>query len=361
MNAVLVGTWCEGRPSTESSGPKNRNPCRTGCERFLLSLAMLSVLFLASLAAGCGGIAGTLIPSTTPASLPQSDTSVAPSQAGSTAPTSEWKFSAADLTLAEKTYARQIGLRLYMLVDAAWSLDPADMEKMFQGDFQTIDRTKLENITSLALFSYVEANSGTAPTSRLEPFRTAFGQVLLPYAKALSQLDWAVNAADKENATTWLAGQTLAFRDVGDFARQLTECGNIEMPALPTKGQLTSEEEAFVFDLLESGAALETAMIEAQKAVEAGGSSQQLASQLASQKAAVLKARSEWQSKAVPSERLYETGARWNLMLSYEAAGLGTLSGGGPDERSRLADSRVLLRLAGVLSHAVFADVQPLL
>lgn len=324
-------------------------------------VAILTLLLIIFAALGCTWVAessnSTLLTTTSTARI-TTNSSLAATAATDTR---SWSFSSADLSVAESLYVRQISLRLYMLIDSAWTLDESAIDSLTKGNVEDVDGTKLENMASLALFTYVEADLTPAPTSRLQPMRTAFMEAMYRYAETLLELDLAVYEGDSVRASSWVAKEVVAFGGVIDFTEQLLACGAIKVPPLPSNEQMTSEEQAYVLAILEIGAGLNGPMMEAQQAVEAGGSPQLLASQLASVNAAVLEAQAEWQTKAPPDEGFYEIHAQWTSMLAYAAAGLGLLSDAREDERSCLAESRTLLRLSGFYSSAVFNAVEPLL
>jgi hypothetical protein len=321
-------------------------------------LILLPILFTT---VGCTWVAdsssSTLLTTTSTARITTSS-SLTATAATDTRP---WGFSSADLSVAESLYARQIGLRLYMLIDSAWTLDAAAVKSLLNGNVEDVDDTKLQNMASLAFFTYIEADRTSAPTSRLQPMHTAFKEVMYPYAKTLVDLDLAVYERDSVRASALVANEIVALEGVIDFVGQLLACGTIEVPPLPSKEKLTSEEQAYVLAILRIGADLSGPMTEAQQVVEAGGSPQQLALQLASINAAVLEAQAEWQTKVPPNEGFMEIHMQWTWMLGYAAVGLGSLSDPGEDERSCIADSRTLHRLSGVYNSAVFNAVEPLL
>ena len=174
--------------------------------RVVLALVTAATLLLVlSMLAGCTWASGSSTSQSTTTSTARVTTSLALATTPTTAAAPSWAFPAADLTLAEKVYVRQIGLRIYMLIDHAWTLEDTALEQLLKGNVQAVDGTRLENAAALALFTYVETDSAAAPTSRLESMRSAFAGVMYPYSEALIELDTAVSAQDSSQAPSWAA------------------------------------------------------------------------------------------------------------------------------------------------------------
>ncbi len=163
----------------------------------LLFLVVVSVL-------GCTGAVNNR--SSSADRGPTDSPTVSTSLGATTEPTSaaQWKFSAKDLTLEEMVYLRQIGTRIYLLADPAWTLGESDIVSLLKEDAQGLDKVRFENAASFARLSYAEVDGGTAPTARLDAVRVAFAQVLLPLAQALEGIESAAHEMGSEKTSSWV-------------------------------------------------------------------------------------------------------------------------------------------------------------